>query len=117
MPTATYRVVIEDPTKFAVQAFFNAISDDSFVRTVTALLNSVGASFNDAHCEFPGDLDPGDPPFEGVRFSLYEDEVVLSVEEMLRVLVEACSVQRVVHPEQREAIDDLLRQRALDYDR
>jgi len=89
---------------FPVQAFFNALGDRTFVDALADLLRGVGHGVNEAHCEFPGDLDPGEPRFEGVRFRLFEDEVVVSRETFERFLLAACRAQAQRCPEQRAAI-------------
>jgi hypothetical protein len=66
---------------FPVQAFFNAISDDSLLDIVGHLVGRQGAGINDCVCLFPSDLDPGEVPFEGVRFSLFDDKVVISLSQ------------------------------------
>lgn len=76
-----YRIEIEDDRLFPVQAFLNAIPDAEFIRTLRSLVQGVGATFNDADCSFPGDLDPGDEPFEGVNFGILNEEVVISRKE------------------------------------
>lgn len=96
--------VADDDSLFPVQAFFNALGDATFVDTLSDLLQGVGHGVNEAHCEFPADLDPGEPPFEGVRFRLFEDEVVVSRETFERFLLAACAAQVRRCPEQHEAI-------------
>ena len=93
---------------FPAQAFFNALSDRTFVDALVDLLRGVGHGVNEAHCELPGDLDPGEPPFEGVRFRLFEDEVVVPRETFERFLRAACAAQVQRCPEQRAAIAQLL---------
>lgn len=107
MPKRLEIVGDSDPL-FPVQAFFNAVSDDSFVRTVSNLVVGIGAGADDAFCEFPGDLDPGDDPFEGVRFALYEDEVAVDERTFRRFLRLACDAYISAHPEDVEKIEDLL---------
>ena len=73
-----YRIEIEEDRLFPVQAFLNAIPDGQFLRTLRSLVQGVGATFNDADCSFPGDLDPCDEPFDGVSFGVLQEEVVIS---------------------------------------
>ncbi len=100
-------VADHDPL-FPVQTFFNALSDLTFVDALADLLRGVGHSVNEAHCELPGDLDPGEPSFEGARFRLFEDEVVVSRDTFERFLVAACATQVRRCPEQHAAIAQLL---------
>lgn len=84
-----FRIVLGDRL-LPVQAFFNAISEDRFIQTLEAFSKGVGASFNDCHCEFPGDLDPEDNPIEGVQFALYDQEIVITNAEFLKYLITVC---------------------------
>lgn len=104
-----FRLVLADPKLFPVQAFFNAISDGAFVRVVESLLSGVGHGAEEAFCEFPDPLDPGDPPFEGVRFSIFEEEVVLDRPTFLRYLRLAVDAFLEGHPADRVRLEALLR--------
>jgi hypothetical protein len=66
---------------FPVQAFFNAIGDDSLLDIMGHLAKRQGAGINDCVCSFPSDLDPTDVPFEGVRFVLFGDVAVITLEQ------------------------------------
>ena len=90
------RLSLSEDRLFPVQAFFNALPDAIFQDVMTGLLRGVGASINDARCAFSSDLDPGEEPFDGVRFSLFEDQVVISEAQMREYIREAFrSVGRV----------------------
>ena len=102
-----FRIVLSDDL-LPVQAFFNAIPDDSFLKTIEAFSKGVGASFNDCHCEFPGDLDPEDEMIEGVQFALYEQEVVISMAAFLEYLTKACDVFINDNPEDKDDVERLL---------
>lgn len=84
------RLTIDDESLFPVQAFFNAVGDESFIRVMDSLTNGVGYSINECDCSFPGDLDPGEEVFQGVRFSLFEQSVVISTQELARYIKEVC---------------------------
>ena len=105
------RLLIEDESLFPIQTFFNAVSDDSFVGVVDALTSGVGYSINDCHCHFPGDLDPGDEPFDGVQFSLFEQSIVISREELKSYLKLVCDEFVKRFPTERERINGLLARR------
>ncbi len=102
-----FRIVLSDDL-LPVQAFFNAISDDGFLGTLEAFSKGVGASFNDCHCEFPGDLDPEDEPIEGIQFALYEQEVVVSNAEFLEYLTDTCEAFLECKTEAKEDVERLL---------
>ena len=102
------RLKLDDPSLFPVQAFFNAIGDASFVQVIDHLTSRVGYSINDADCTFPADLDPGDEPFDGVRFSLFEEDKVISIEQLNDYVRRVCDAHRAHHPEDEERIEQLL---------
>lgn len=80
--------------KFPVQAHFNAISDRNFLSVLSHNVRRTGASIEYCTCCFPSDLNPGDAPFEGLRFSLFDDEVVITEAEFLQFARLACDAFR-----------------------
>ena len=98
------RIVLRDPILFPIQAFFNAVSDSSFVKVVDHLTNGVGFAVNDTDCTFPTDLDPCEELFEGVRFSLFEDQVVISKDQLRHYLQIVCDAFIIEHPEDKDVI-------------
>jgi hypothetical protein len=105
MPT---RLTIADTQLFPVQAFFNAVGNSSFVEMVDHMTRGIGYTSDEAHCRFPSDLDPGEESFVGVRFALFEDQVVLNKEQLRTFLVEACAAYAAGHPSDREMLDQYL---------
>lgn len=93
---------------FPVQAFFNAMSDRNLISTLEEFSKGIGAGFNDAVCEFPSELDPGDEPFEGVRFYIFEEEVILSKSDFMKILGEVCLIYAARHPSDEIRIQELV---------
>ncbi|QPM76431.1 MULTISPECIES: ribonuclease toxin immunity protein CdiI [Myxococcus] len=93
---------------FPVQAFFNSISERGFVEKIRQLVARVGAGIDGAQCEFPGGLEPWEQEFEGVRFSLYEDVVVVEEPVFQMFLLEACRMYVKDHPEDRARLAQIL---------
>lgn len=91
---------------FPAQAFFNTISDNRFV-FISNLLQGIDAGFDAAYYQFPSDLAPSDEPFEGVKFSLYEDGVVVDHQTFMQYLKLACKEYKE-HPEHRHKPEHLL---------
>jgi hypothetical protein len=106
MPT---RLSIDIDKLFPVQTFFNAIPDFRFIQTVAKLLQGIGAFINDTSCLFPGDLEPDEPVFEGIRFRLFEDVVSVSHEEFNHWLREACRSYVMDNPEDSKDLEQVLR--------
>ncbi len=105
------QLVSDNDRLFPVQAFFNSVSASSFVTIIQSLLQGVGVSINDAHAEFPGEVEPGEKPFRGVRFSLYEDEVVVEEAVFKQFLLAACKAHLREHPEERSELSQVLSKR------
>lgn len=103
------RIIIKKTGRFPVQAFLNAIPDADFIRTLESISRGVGATFNDADCSFPGDLDPSDDIFEGVCFGLLNEEIVISNQEFAIYLKQAASWYLLQHPQDTQTVVALLR--------
>ena len=102
------RLAIQDDSLFPIQAFFNAIGDGSFVRMLDSLTNGIGFSINDCDCSFPADLEPDEKTFDGVRFSLFERNIVISTAELARFLRIACDEFVKTCPNETQAVNRLL---------
>jgi hypothetical protein len=98
---------------FPVQAFFNAMPAQSLIRTLTAFCSGVGAGFNDAVCEFPEELSEGEAHFTGVRFEIFNESVIVSNSEFLDILSKICAIYVEQHPDEIDAINDLIDRLAL----
>lgn len=79
-----------DKKYFPVIAFFNAIPDYEFIGMLEYMLKGIGYTFNEVHCEFPGDLDPGDKMFEGIRFTVLNDEIVIDYQTLYHFIELSC---------------------------
>jgi hypothetical protein len=80
------RILIGDAQMFPVQSFFNSVGDSSFVSVIRCLCSLVGYSIDDADCTFPGDLDHDEEKFDGARFSIYDNVIIISLDELYRIL-------------------------------
>lgn len=85
------------------------MSDWSFISTLEAFSNSIGAGFNDAVCEFPSEIEPGDESFEGVKFYIFDEELVISGADFLSILEQVCSIYLARHPADRDRVSKLCR--------
>jgi len=102
------RLTLSDSKMFPVQAFFNSVSDSSFVKVIDWLTKGIGYSIDVAHVNFPTDLDPWEQPFEGVRFSIYEDSVTISREKLMEIIRPLCADYCSQHPKDEAAIKGFL---------
>src|SRR4051812_2518787 len=105
MPT---RLTLKDSKMFPIQAFFNAIGDSSFIEMVDYLTRRVGYSINVAHVRFPTDLDPDEEPFEGVRFSIYEDNIVIPISKLKEILQQLVLDFERSHPDSKDELARLI---------
>ncbi|MCM3025303.1 ribonuclease toxin immunity protein CdiI [Bacillus safensis] len=94
---------------FPVVAFFNAITDDSFVNVVQHLSTGVGYGINDVDCTFPNDLEPDEEPFHGVLFALHDDEVIVDYQTFYYYLEQACNTYITEYPQDKKTISEVLR--------
>jgi hypothetical protein len=103
-----FRLRISDSRLFPVQVFFNAIGDDQFHDVLGDLSRGVGRGFDEVVALFPGDVDPSEEPFEGVKFRHFEEEVVLDFPTFLQYLSQAADSYVNGHPEERLEVERLL---------
>lgn len=93
---------------FAVQAFFNAVPDDVFLKMMSGFVQGVGLSVGLSHCDFPGDGEPGDIPLGHVLFTFDDEETQLTDGQFLDALRLACASQVRRRPEQAAEIEAYL---------
>lgn len=104
-----FRIALEDKL-LPVQAFFNAIPDRSFVDTLKAFRQGVGAGFNDTYCGFPEDDGFGDEPINGIEFAIKDEEIVISYDDFFRILDEVCKGFVKSNPHEADQVAILLRE-------
>ncbi|WP_042473908.1 ribonuclease toxin immunity protein CdiI [Bacillus ndiopicus] len=90
---------------FPIISFFNAIPESDFLEIIEQFSLDIGRGINDAVCIFPTDLDPGEELFEGVMFSLYDEEVIVDNETFLYYLEKACQVYLEDYPDKKNIVD------------
>ncbi|WP_242069683.1 ribonuclease toxin immunity protein CdiI [Paenibacillus dendritiformis] len=94
---------------FPVVAFFNAITDDNFVKLIEHLSTGVGYGINAVDCTFPNDLEPDDDPFEGVMFALHNEEIIVDYQTFYYYLEQACNMYLKEYPQDEETISNILK--------
>lgn len=93
---------------FPVQAFFNAMPERALLSALDGFSKGVGAGFNDAVCEFPQEVESDAEMFSGVKFYIFEEELVISNAEFLRCLEGVCQIHIARHPESQSLVEQLL---------
>jgi CDI immunity protein len=93
---------------FPVQAFFNSVSDASFVATMAHISNGHGCSTDYCHCRFPSDVGPNEPSFDGVQFSLFKDAVVISYRDFADYFSQVCRDYLAQHPTDADLIVNIV---------
>ncbi|WP_338552122.1 ribonuclease toxin immunity protein CdiI [Paenibacillus sp. KS-LC4] len=101
---------IQDKSHFPITAFFNSISNSDFVETVKHFSLGIGVGINATVCLFPDDLDPDEDKFDGVMFSLHDEEVVVDYRTFFYYLRLACSVYLEGTPNDKDVIEGYLKQ-------
>ena len=103
------------PEHFPVQAIFNMLSDDRFIRIMKGISEGHGFGENYGACTFPDDLDEYDIAttgmFEGVEFGLHNGEtVILDYQTLYYYLEKICNGYIEDFPQKKEDIDKILAQ-------
>ena len=110
-----YKLVETDLLKnnhFPIMAFFNAIPNVDFLDVIKQFSFGIGGGFNDAVCTFPGDLDSDETSFDGIMFSLHDEEIIVDNETFLYYLKKACLVFVEDFPNGKSLIDTFLKKLA-----
>ncbi|MBX9399853.1 hypothetical protein K4L06_00910 [Lysobacter sp. BMK333-48F3] len=100
--------LVLDADMFPVQAFFNAMPSRDFVETLRAFSRGVGVGFNDAVCEFPGEVGFDEGKFEGVKLYIFSEELVVSGEHFFRLLNDAAEMYLAQHPKDLGVVKQLM---------
>lgn len=90
---------------FPVITFFNAIPNSDFLEVIEQFSLGIGRGINNTICTFPEDLDPDEGSFEGVMFSIDDEEIVVDREVFLYYLEKACLVYLEDYPDKKSIID------------
>lgn len=115
MPMRLHESELIKTDHFPAITFLNAISDSDFLRTVENMSNGIGTGINAAVCLFPGDLDPGEEVFEGVMFSLHDEEIIIDHNTFYIYLRKACERYTKDFPTDKNKIEELLKVIATNY--
>jgi len=102
------RVDRKNDPLWVAKEFFNSINNMFFLRAVKYLIDGIGYGNEYSDCEFSGDLEEDEEPFEGVRFRYYDDEIVVSEETFRDCLMLACQKYGEMNPDKRDELDKLL---------
>lgn len=105
MTNPPYRVLLEDRL-LPVQAYFNALPDDIFLRALEDLASGVGADYNGVGYVLPSEDDES-APLNGVLFYVPGEEITISNAEMMCHLKEALAAYTSTHPTDRDAAETL----------
>jgi hypothetical protein len=101
------RIDKNDPLR-VMKEFFNTMNDFFFVSNASSLANGIGLCFEWSSCEFPDDIDGNEEPFSGVRFSYFDDEIVVSEAVFCSHLKDVCQEFLKRHPQSREQLLEII---------
>ena len=97
-----------EQSHFPVIAFFNAVPSSNFMRTVEQMSVGIGTGINAVDCSFPDDVEDDEEKFDGVRFSVHDEEVVLNYETFYYYLNLACKNYVDAFPDDRSELENYL---------
>lgn len=104
--------IILEKRLFPLQAFFNAMPARSLLASLKNFARGIGAGFNDAVCEFPDELDEDEEKFTGVKFYIFNEELIVSNADFVMHLKEVCRLYTQNNPDDtarvRQALDDVM---------
>lgn len=101
---------------YTAKFYLYSIPDTTFVRVLENMSNGIGTSLDYLHCEFPGDIEVDEEPFEGVRFRVLDDDgVVLGEKKFYSLLEDTCKEYLIDFPQDREVVHCLLNKIAEGY--
>lgn len=92
---------VENDPDWIIKEFFNsAYSQGSFVSVANAICERCSYVINEDYCLFP-DLESPDPElhFDGVKFGIMHDQIVITNEECKLFLRAACDRYIQLHPD------------------
>ncbi|MBC7531597.1 MAG: hypothetical protein H7318_08465 [Oligoflexus sp.] len=91
--------------------FFNISHTISFLRTMQYIINGIGVVVDEyTECCYSNDREPEELPWEGIKFRLFEEEVILSTSESIELLKEACLRYITLHNSKLAEVNALLAQ-------
>ena len=92
---------------FPVQAYFNSIPDEKFLKVLVDFSNGIGSGFEETSICFENESEY-EQSFKGVEFGLFNQEVIISNEEFIKVLKAVSSIYQKDYPEFHEEVEILL---------
>lgn len=100
----------EHDPEWTIKEFFNrAYADDLFVRVALALNSGRGFSIDEDYCLFPDEDTIEDGFFEGVKFGIYTDSVIITRDNLQKYLLDACGRYLLSHPEDTDKLRSILK--------
>lgn len=94
----------------AVFAYFTYISDTQFLEMMRFVIDGIGGYGGDGHVgfELSEELEPGEEPFEGVKFHIFHEENVISYELFHQILTNIAENYVKEYPNEQQEVTSLL---------
>ncbi len=89
--------------------FFNTLMRFGFISSIERLVDQKMVADEYNGCSFPGDLDAGEVPFEGIKFRYIDDEIIVDETTFRSLLKEACEGFIKHHPAHEESVRQVLK--------
>ncbi|MDM1408406.1 ribonuclease toxin immunity protein CdiI [Myroides sp. DF42-4-2] len=109
------KLKLNDDNLFPVEAFFYTLPTAKFIDTLMGFSNKIGVGFEDTVITFPEELDDNEEKFEGVEFSVLNEEVVISNKDFLKYLYIACGLFVEDYPDKKDIVEELFRKISNNY--
>lgn len=97
---------------FPVESFFNVLPDSLFFRMLESFSEGVGMSYNVPSCDFIAASEEekkhNDAQFSSVKFSALGEDVIISNEDFVSYLCQACDVYLEKNPQAKTHVDPYL---------
>lgn len=92
---------------FPVSAFFSTFPKSRWPEILQSFCQGIGWTYNDASCELPCEDLSEDEAAGGIAFSLFEDEVLLEVEQFLEIVRKVCDEYLKTNGSEKDHIESL----------
>ena len=99
--------------EYNAKSFLNSMYQQGyFIGCIKAIANRENFVVNDQYCLFPDfEIDEPSSHFEGVNFTLFDNELIISEAACSALVDQACAKYVEFHPEDSAKISEILRSR------
>ena len=96
-PTSAPPTLNSEEPIYLAKLYSNRAHTLTFLGTIEHIINGAGVVDEHAGCGFSDDREPNEEPWEGIKFFLFEEEVVLNLPEAMELLRKASLRYATLH--------------------